>query len=247
VWQALRDELKAAGTPVEIVTVGIDAAGADAMRPFTDAAPGLTHLVDVSHRVAELFGVINVPNGVWIDESGRVVRSAELSTLPRPAAPPPSAGGTLPPEYAERMTAVMGQAMKIKAAPADYDAALRDWAANGSASRFALSEDEVVARSQPRDANVALGEANFEMACHLVTVGRADEAVEFFRAAHRLHPDNFTYRRQAWSLVPGIEGPLARFWQGPIPGSEADWPYEGDWLTDVTAMGAENYYPQWTP
>jgi hypothetical protein len=71
--------------------------------------------------------------------------------------------------------------------------------------------------------------------------------VPFFKVAHQLHPDNFTYRRQAWSLVPGIEGPLARFWQGPIPGQEADWPYEGDWLTDVKAMGAANYYPQWTP
>jgi hypothetical protein len=245
VWQDLRDELRAAGTPVEIVTVGIDAAGADAMRVYTDAAPGLTHLVDTTHRVAELFGVINVPNGLWIDEDGRIVRPAELSSLPRP--PAPSVIGAPPPQYAERMTAIMGEAMKIKAAPADYDAALRDWAANGAQSRFALSEDEVVARSEPRDAHVALGEANFEMACHLVSTGRPDEAVAFFKAAHQLHPENFTYRRQAWSLVPGIDGPLSRFWQGPIPGQEADWPYEGDWLTDVKAKGAENYYPQWTP
>jgi hypothetical protein len=270
VWQALRDELRAAraagtgstgstgstdGVPFEIVTVGIDAAGADALRPFTDAAPGLTHLVDTTHRVAELFGVINIPNGVWIDEHGMIVRPAEPAPALRPAPPPPppsdaSADAPAPaaaPAPGGRMAEVMAQAMQIRSSPREYDAALRDWAGRGGASPYALPPGAVIERSTPRSADVARGEAHFELACHLVGLGRGDAAVPHFRAAHRLHPENFSYRRQAWSLVPGVDGPLARFWQGPVPGHEDEWPYEGDWLSDVTEMGAANYYPAWTP
>ena len=28
-----------------------------------------------------------------------------------------------------------------------------------------------------------------------------------------------------------------------MPGSEAEWPYDGDWLTDIRAIGPETYYP----
>jgi hypothetical protein len=28
-----------------------------------------------------------------------------------------------------------------------------------------------------------------------------------------------------------------------MEGQESDWPFEGDWVTDVRAMGAENYSP----
>jgi hypothetical protein len=255
VWQALRDELRNAsadGVPFDIITVGIDALGADALRASTDAAPDLIHLVDTDHRVAELFGVINIPNGVWIDEHGMVVRPAEPAPAMRPAPPPPptdaapdaSAAPAVPPG---RMADVMSQAMRIKASPKEYDTALRDWVRDGATSSYALSPEDVVARSTARTPDVARGEAHFELACHLVGIGKPDAAVPHFRAAHRLHPENFSYRRQAWSMVPGIDGPFARFWQGPVPGQEGDWPYEGDWLSDVTAMGAENYYPEWRP
>lgn len=249
-WQAKRDELRSIatdGVPFDIVTVGIDAAGVEALRPSTDAAPGLIHLVDATHRVAELFGVINIPNGVWIDEHGMVVRPAEPAPALRPAPPPSSPDAPPPPAPTGRMAEVMGHAMKIRSSPSEYDAALRDWATNGSASSFALGADQVIERSTPRSADVARGEAHFELACHLVATGRGEAAVPHFRAAHRLHPENFSYKRQAWSLVPGIDGPMARFWQGPVPGQEDAWPYEGDWLTDVSAMGAENYYPAFQP
>jgi len=44
-----------------------------------------------------------------------------------------------------------------------------------------------------------------------------------------------------------LAGPVTRFWQGPVEGAEDQWPYEGDWLTDVRAKGAENYYEAWKP
>ena len=50
-----------------------------------------------------------------------------------------------------------------------------------------------------------------------------------FRAARRLQPDNWTYKRQAWVLAHRFQAPTDLL--------------EGDWLSDVRAIGAENYYP----
>jgi len=233
---------------VEVVTVGIDTAGVEACRPFIDAAkPEHPSLIDEHHRVAELFGVVNIPNAVWIDEQGMIVRPAEPAPAPtslgveRPARPAP----TGPPP--ERVVEMMTEAAQISADPQEYEAALRDWILNGAASEFALDADAVIERSGPRSADAARGTAHFELATHLELAGDHDAAVGHFKIAHELVPENFAYRRQAWSLEPSVEGPLARFWQGPLEGQEADWPYEGDWLTDIKAMGAANYYPKWRP
>lgn len=244
-WQAFRDEVQSKG--VEVVTVGIDTAGPEACRPFIEAAsPEHPSLIDEHHRVAELFGVVNIPNAVWIDEDGMIVRPAE------PAPAPPSVGvervsslGDLG-EIPQRVVDIMGEAAKIEADPASYETALRDWIENGSASAFALDAADVIERSGPRSADAARGHAHFELATHLEVGGEHQAAIGHFRMAHELVPENFAYRRQAWSLEPSVEGPLARFWQGPLDGAEADWPYAGDWLSDVREMGASNYYPKWS-
>ena len=241
-WQELREELRPQG--LEIVTVGIDTLGAEGCRPYIEAAsPTHPSLIDQYHAVAEKFGVVNIPNGVWIDEDGMIVRPAETAPTLRREAPAPAGGMELP----DRAVAIFTEAAKIQTDPQAYDAALRDWVAKGADSEFALSPDEVVARSRPRSADESLGQAHFEMASHLELHGDHEGAVRHFREAHRLVPGNFSYRRQAWSLEPSVEGPLARFWQGPAPGAEADWPYESEWLADVQAKGAENYYETWTP
>lgn len=240
-WRELRDDLHPAG--FELVTVGLDTKGADACRPFIEAAaPTHPSLIDEHHAMAELFGVINIPNSVWIDEAGTIVRPAE-------AAPPPRREervGTAS-EIPGRFGEIMSEAAKIRTDADAYHAALRDWVERGSDSEFALSPDEVVARSQPRDAETARGTAHFELATHLEQQGHHDDAIAHFREAHRLVPDNFSYKRQAWSMEPGAEGPLARFWQGPSDDDPDAWPYDGDWLTDVREFGAENYYPSFTP
>lgn len=244
-WQAFRNEVHDQG--IEIVTVGIDTAGAEACRPYIDAAnPDHPSLIDERHRVAQLFGVVNIPNGVWIDENGMIVRPAE------PAPAPPSMNverqsnlGDLG-EVPERMIEIMGEAMKIETDPAVYEAALRDWIAKGADSDYVLSPEAVIERSGPRNADAARGHAHFELATHLELAGDHDAAILHFRQAHELVPENFAYRRQAWSLEKSVEGPLARFWQGPAAGAEDDWPYEGDWLSDVREMGAANYYPKWS-
>jgi hypothetical protein len=243
VWQDLRTQLHPRG--VEIVTVGMDTAGPEACRPFIEAAnPEHPSLVDVGHLVAEKFGVINIPNAVWIDEDGMVVRPAEPASIPRKVDRANSATGVDPTAVPERMREIMGEASKIRSDPEAYLAALLDWVDKGSESRFALSPDEVVARSGRRDRPAAEGAAHFALAQHLWRAGCKDAAVRHFREAHRLQPENFSYKRQAWSLANEGAGPFERFLQGPAEGREEEWPYDSDWLTEVRGMGAENYYPR---
>lgn len=58
---------------------------------------------------------------------------------------------------------------------------------------------------------------------------RTDDAARHWREAHRLQPENWTYKRQAWSLADPLQGPTNL--------------YEGDWLSEVRQTGAEHYYP----
>jgi hypothetical protein len=121
------------------------------------------------------------------------------------------------------------EARKIQTDPETYVAALQDWIENGSASRYALSPEEVRERSRPRPFDEALAAAHFELGAYLQRTGRPDAAVPHWREAHRLQPDNWTYKRQAWSMADPLQGPTDL--------------YDGDWLGDVRKTGAENYYP----
>ena len=71
--------------------------------------------------------------------------------------------------------------------------------------------------------------ASFELAQHLQRSGHAEDAARWFREAHRLQPENWTYKRQAWSLADPLQGPTGT--------------YDSDWLTEVRELGPENYYP----
>ncbi|MBM3559743.1 MAG: hypothetical protein FJX53_07715 [Alphaproteobacteria bacterium] len=139
----------------------------------------------------------------------------------------------MPAELPQRMREIMAEAAKIRRDTAAYHAALVDWVEHGAASRYALSPDEVVARSRLRDAERARGHAHFALASQLEIDGHHQAAIAHFREAHRLVPESWTLRRQAWSLEKVGDGPLARFWQGPDPARPEAWPYAGDWLADV--------------
>lgn len=196
-----------------------------ARRHIERARPEHPSLIDQAHVVDELFGITNVPMAVWIDEEGTMVRPAEPAFPARPnyigGAPP--AG--LPPRLAE----MLAEAGKIRIEPERYTAALRDWVAKGRGSAFALPPGEVIRRSRPRPPEEAQAAAHFELGQHFYRIHRTDAAVLHFRQAHRLQPDNWTYKRQAWSLADPLQGPTEL--------------YDGDWLTDVRKIGAENYYP----
>jgi hypothetical protein len=234
VWQTLRSELHSQG--LEIVTVALDTAGTEAARPWMEAAnPDHPSLIDQAHLLDELLGVVNVPNGVWIDEQGMIVRPPEPAYPRRPtsfrrhdSASQDRVPGELSPQQ-RRAREIRAEVRKIRIEPEAYIAALRAWVANGAASRYALAPDEVTRRSHARPPEVAEAAASFELGQYLHREGHADAAVPWFRAAHRLQPDNWTYKRQAWTFVDQEQGP-----------SDV---YDGDWLSDVRTIGAENYYP----
>ena len=173
----------------------------------------------------ELLGVVNVPSGIWIDENGLIVRPPEPAFPWRPRQPSEELLAQLPAITAEQLR----EAQRIRIEPERYVAALRDWVARGRESPYALSPDEVIARSRPRSEDLARAAASFELAEHLRRGGRDAEAIEWFREAHRLDPENWTYKRQAWSLADPLQGPTAE--------------YDSDWLAEVRQVGAENYYP----
>jgi hypothetical protein len=211
----------------------MDTAGADAARPFVPDGTSFPVVVDVEHRLGELFGVVNVPSGIWVDEDGVVVRPPETAYPARPQfaeidLDDPSVQAALPESAVRRLRTVIPEVRKMRIDPEGYVAALRDWVAHGRASRYALSPEEVVERSRPRPPEEAEAAAAFALGQHLHRAGREDAAVRWFREAHRLAPDNWTYRRQAWTFADPAQGPTEQ--------------YEGDWLTDVRRAGAENYY-----
>jgi hypothetical protein len=228
VWRQLRTELHPEG--LEIVTVALDLE-VDAARKWIERS-GAEHpqLVDTAHRLDELLGIVNVPTAVWVDENGMIVRPPHTAAVERYDFSKLKAPEGLPDDLDAHIRDMLEQVKRIPRFDADhYVDALRDWVEHGAASEYALAPDEVVARSAPCSPEVAEAAAEFELGQHLHHAGHVDDARAHFRAAHRLQPENWTYKRNAWELVsPGIQGPT-------------DF-YDGDWLSDIKAAGPENYY-----
>ena len=220
-WQEVREELHPGG--FELVTVALETRGlSEAARWIEAAAPKHPSLIDQAHLLDELYGVVNVPTGIWIDEAGVIVRPAEAA-WPGVArfTEAPGPGEEAPTPLRVIASGVLG----IHIQPRRYLEALREWVASGA---HALAPAEVIARSGERSREAALAAAHFELGQHLHRTGREKAAQPHFREAHRLKPDNWTYKRQAWAMVDRLQGPNDV--------------YDGDWITDVNRQGPENYY-----
>jgi tetratricopeptide (TPR) repeat protein len=223
----LREELKPQG--LEVVTIALDLADA-AHESIEKAAPQHPALIDELHSVGGLFGIVNVPSGVWIDEHGIIVRP------PEPAWPGKSMWREivkipekLPDDLDPFLRKALEQTAKIKTDPAKYLAALRDWVANGSESKYALTLEEVIGRSEGRSTETSEATAHFEIGQYLQKAGQSDDAVEHYKRAHELQPDNWTYKRQAWNHIsPLLQNARAVYGTG--------------WADEVEKFGAENYY-----
>ena len=207
-----------------MVTIALDSNAEAARGIIEKVSPSHPALIDQSHALDALFGVVNVPSGVWIDEQGMIVRPPEQAFPGGPSLADAKIPDTLPQQLKDMLT----EAKKIKTEPEKYGAALRDWVNRGGESRYALSPAEVVERSRPRPMEQAEAAAHFELGEYFHNKGSDDDAARHWREAHRLQPDNWTYKRQAWSLADPMQGPTDT--------------YEGDWLSDVRKLGAENYY-----
>jgi len=171
--------------------------------------------------LGELLGVVNVPSGVWLDEAGIVVRPPE----PAWAQDPRYELLETPPDASPERAEAIEQVRRIRIQADEYVAAVRDWARRGAASPYALTPAEIQRRSGHRTPEAAEAAASFELGQHLQRTGSPQAAVPYFRQAHRLQEENWTYRRQAWALAADPDV------------------YDGNWLADIKRSGAESYYP----
>ena len=183
-WQKVYDEFKNSG--FTILAVAMDTR--EAARPFIEAAqPGYPALIDRDHHVAALYNMVNVPEAVWIDETGRIVRPSENAGWYDGFRKRDRTTGVMP----DKEAALMAQAKSV------YMDAVRDWAANGAKSRHVLDAD--AARRQLRVPNegVALAHTHFRLGTHLLRTGDEAAATRHFEEARRLHPDSWNIWRQS--------------------------------------------------
>ncbi len=184
VWQSLMEQTE--GEPFTVIAVALDEP--EAARPWIEAAsPAYPCLIDREHRLADLYHLTNVPQAVWIDEAGRIVR------------PPENAGSTdgfrdRDPQTQEIAPAALAERHRAKQV---YAAAVLDWARHGAASRHALDAARVAERLRAPDDAVAEAHARFRLAQVLQREGQADEARTHFDEASRLHPQSWAIWRQS--------------------------------------------------
>jgi hypothetical protein len=158
-----------------------------AARPWIEAAkPSYPCLIDNDHRVADLYHMVNVPQAVWIDETGHIVRPTE------------SAGAYEGFRAMDRTTRKVPDevAAITSLAKRTYVEAVRDWVVRGSASIHAFEPEAAVAHLSLPDETVARAHAHFRLGQHLLRHGQAAAARAQFDEARRLHPGSWNIWRQ---------------------------------------------------
>ncbi len=184
VWQALHLEL----APKGLVILAVATDDADAARPHIEAAEAsYPCLVDPDHRVAALYNLVNVPQAVWIDERGRIVRPAETAGAHDGFRRMNRETGAMPEEEME-------QTQKLRAFYLD---AIRDWVAKGESSEYAFSDAEAKAHLTLPEGAVARAAACFLLGRWLLRAGRGEEGQRRLAEAVDLHPESWSYWRQA--------------------------------------------------
>jgi hypothetical protein len=199
----------------------LDLMGWDADAWKGAAPPEYPCLVDERHQLALLYGMVNVPTAVWIDEDGRIVRPPEPAAVTEAFKAIDLASFSMPPDAVET-----GSRHRNR-----YFDAVRDWVRRGPDSPAALPPDEVLRRMD----RAGTGAERDRAAAHL-RVAEAlyrrkdpDAAQLHFAEAARLWPENWAYQRQARQLAdPATVGELdagPEFWRS------------------VEARGAGSFYP----
>jgi hypothetical protein len=212
VWQALYEELKDHGFVV--VAVALDSRQ-DAALPWIEAAsPTYPCLIDRDHHLAELYHMVNVPQAVWIDERGTIVRPTEAAGAYEGFRRMDRTTREMPAEVAKRTAD----------ARATYLDAIRDWVRRGAASEHAFDAAGARAHTpQPTEAE-ARAHLAFRLGQHLLRHGQAAEADRWLAEASRLHPDSWAIWRQRAGVNELGLAALPDFW------------------TRVDALGERRYY-----
>ena len=199
-WQTLYEELQ--DRNFMIVAVAMDSRDGDA-QPWIEAArPTYVVLLDRDHRLADLYGMVNVPQAVWIDENGRIARPPEPAGAYEGFRKMDRATREVPEDVA-RMTA------QTKTAYLD---AIRDWVRRGSDSPHVLGPETARARMPALTAETAEAHAMFRLGQHLIRHGEAAEGQRWLREASALHPESWCiWRQQAGVTELGLAA-LPDFW-----------------------------------
>jgi hypothetical protein len=155
---------------------------------YAAAKPTYTTLIDTTHLVTELYHLVNVPSGIWVDEEGRVVRINEGAYT----------GFT-----------------KIGSSTTDYLPLVRDWAANGAKSPYIWSPQETASRIRKPTSDESLADPTFKLGVYFF---ERDEALarQYWARAQALAPNNWNYHRQDWIGVEGLAGPKFRAKRGAL-------------------------------
>ncbi len=170
-WQALHEELAPEG--LELVSISMDNEAGSAQEWVDAATPTFPVLIDADHRLTELYGVVNVPSVVWIDEHDRVVRAPVIAP-----------GDDLYKEFTKMDSTV-------------HHDQLRRWVRDGE-----LPEDGDAVRDHqylPGD-DLQQARAERRLGAWLHRAGRTEAARAHLERATELAPMDFTVRRGSMPL-----------------------------------------------
>ena len=130
-----------------VIAVAEESRGAETARQWIDLAqPSYPVLIDREHRVADLYNMVNVPQAVWIDEHGHIVRPTETAGSHDAWRARNRADGSI----ADSALALGEQAKHA------YRDAVRDWAMHGAASRHAYSAQQTTMSRSPTHISVSV-------------------------------------------------------------------------------------------
>ena len=199
VWQQLYSELK--DNNFMVVAVAEESRGADHARPWIDQAKSdYWQLIDTEHRLEDLYNLVNVPQAIWIDEKGMIVR------------PPETAGST---DHFRRMDlktrtlSPKDQEERLAARTAYMDA-VRAWVTTG---KYALTANAARATLPKVTPEMAEARARFRLGVWLRANGRVAEGDRQMAEASRLYPDSWSMWRQATDLYEVGKASSIEFWK----------------------------------
>jgi len=174
------------------LAVALETGGAaSAAEWINNADPRYPCLIDDRHHVADLYGMVNVANAVWINEYGQIVRPVEPAGVSDAIRSMDRTTGQLPQDIHDL----------IERRRSFYYDAIRDWVTKGDKSVYALSQEEALNRMEHRSYDDALAAANFQMGVHLHQRSFIEDAKRYFNETIRLKPLGWNYRRQIWNLA----------------------------------------------
>jgi hypothetical protein len=200
VWQKLYEELKERAFAV--VAVAMDSREGDPLQWIEAASPSYVTLIDRDHRLSDLYHMVNVPQAVWVDERGKIVRPTE------------SAGAYEGFRKMDRVTRKMPDDVARVTAQAKrvYVNAVRDWVLRGSGSEYAFDTDQARAHLPLPTEETVRAHALFRLGQFLLRKGRAEEGDWLLQEASRLHPESWSIWRQRAGLTELGLAAQADFW-----------------------------------